>query len=175
MREGDVRSPVSRAGEGRRAGMEREWGARRGRETTEKRPQWYEEGKCGSERRCGPEGGSVKWERRASRGRGGDKEGGEGVEGTSVCERERERGWRRKRRKKKRRESILGRCATVPSEKEQHAPSNRVDSFQNVAWQGLYQCRCSRIVGHQWQPGIRQSHQPRWQRRVTTALGTVRL
>ncbi|KYN09674.1 hypothetical protein ALC57_18194 [Trachymyrmex cornetzi] len=39
-----------------------------------------------------------------------------------------------------------------------------------LAWQGLYQRRCCRIVGHQSQPRIRQSHQPRWQRRVTTAL-----
>lgn len=49
MREGDVRSPVSLA-RGSDVDVERmewEWGARRGRETTEKRTQWYEKGECG--------------------------------------------------------------------------------------------------------------------------------
>lgn len=66
--------------------MEREWGARRGRETTEKQPQWYEKGKCGSERRCGTEG-APKRGRDAHPVRGGDKEGGEGAEGTGERER----------------------------------------------------------------------------------------
>lgn len=57
MREGDVRSPVSGGGGTSASSAWRGNGvARRGRETTEKQPQWYEEGKCASERRRGTEG-----------------------------------------------------------------------------------------------------------------------
>lgn len=49
--------------------------------------QWYEKGKCGSERRCGTEG-VPKRGRDAHPALGGDKEGGEGTEGMGERERE---------------------------------------------------------------------------------------
>lgn len=52
MREGDARAPAAGGG-GTPAsrGMEKGWGARRGRKMTEILPQRYEKDECGSERR----------------------------------------------------------------------------------------------------------------------------
>lgn len=98
-------------------------------------------------------------------------------EGIRKKEREWEGTGARERRAKETKEKETG-IDSAPRYEARGNAMRRVEPRRLVpelAWQGLYQRRCCRIVGHQWQLGIRRSHQPRWQRRVTTALGTVRL
>lgn len=66
------------------------------------------------------------------------------------------------------------RDASGRSEKERHAPSNRVDSHRSGVAEG--QCRRSRRHPDgdpMAARDTRQPRQPRWQRRATTALRTV--
>lgn len=89
MREGDVRSPVpGGGGTSTSSAWERERDARRGRETTEKPPQWYtREANVEVREDAGLKVFRKEGEMRIP-ARGGDKEGGEGSERNG---RERER------------------------------------------------------------------------------------
>lgn len=65
--------------------------------------------------------------------RGGDKERGEGMEGTGKRERE--------VKETKGKETGIDSLPRYEARREQHAPSNRVDSFQN--WRGR---GCTNVV-----------------------------
>lgn len=116
---------------GRDAGiecMEWEWGARRGRETIEKQPQWYEKGKCRSERRCGTEGAP-------RRGRDAHPKREEGIR---KEERETEGMGEREREAKETKEKETGDrfSGTVRSEKGTTCAVEPRRLVPELAWQG---------------------------------------
>lgn len=135
MREGDVRSPVSPAGEGRRRRARGEGMGCATRSRNEQRCSPDGTGRASVEARggAGPKVYRKEGEMRIPREEGIRKDAGGGVEGTSERGREREREGG-KRDEGKRDEGRFS--ATVPSEKGPHAPSNRVDSSTRIGVAG---------------------------------------
>jgi len=98
---------------------------------------------------------------------GGDKEEGEGIDG-GMGEKEREA--------EETKEKETGIDSVPRYEARRNNMRRRTASTRSrIGVAGAVPSTLSPTVGHQWRLGVRQSHQPRWQRRVTTALGTVRL